>query len=417
MSSLSRHALSAVLSRLSGARVAVRHLDGSVDSFGKGEPYITVVIRNERAYRRLLWNPSMSLGESYMDGDIDFDGDLGMLSRLAVSAVENIPATAALRSLRAPFRNAKRVERKNIQHHYDIGNDFYKMWLDESMTYTCAYFHSADDTLEVAQKNKREHIHRKLNLQPGQRVLEIGSGWGTALIEAAERYGIQGVGVTLSDEQLRHSRALAAERGVSDKVEFRLQNYRDITGEQFDAIYSIGMYEAVGRHNAKHYFDKLNELLVDGGTSVLHTITRQRPEGNQPWINKYIFPGGYIPAGAEVVKSVASGNFRLVHSENLRLHYATTLDEWSKRLFEHRSEVVEMFDERFARMWEYYLRGAAGSFRYGWLDLFQYTFTKGINNELPWTNAHMYEGVGTASSDSDLETELFLRDLERMNSN
>jgi cyclopropane-fatty-acyl-phospholipid synthase len=395
--SLPQHVLSAILRRLSGARVTVRHLDGTVEKFGNGDPFFTIVIRNERAYRRLLWNPSMSLGECYMDGDIDFEGDMGMLSRLAVSTVENIPATAVLRSLRAPFRNAKRVERKNIQHHYDIGNDFYKMWLDDSMTYTCAYFHSETDSLETAQRNKREHIHRKLNLQPGQRVLEIGSGWGTALVEAAERYGVSGVGVTLSDEQLRHSQALAAERGMSDKVEFRLQNYRDITGEQFDAVYSIGMYEAVGRHNAKLYFGKINELLVDGGISVLHTITRQRPEGNQPWINKYIFPGGYIPAGSEVVQAFAANNFRLVHSENLRMHYATTLDEWSKRFFEHREEVVDMFDERFARMWEYYLRGAAGSFRYGWLDLFQYTFTKGTADKRPRTNAYMYDGISTTT--------------------
>jgi cyclopropane-fatty-acyl-phospholipid synthase len=223
-------------------------------------------------------------------------------------------------------------------------------------------------------------------------VLEIGSGWGTALVEAAERYGINGVGVTLSREQLARSRELARERGVADRVEFRLQDYLDIAGETFDAIYSVGMYEHIGRHNGHRYFEKVFELLDDGGVSVLHTIAKRRREGQQAWISRYIFPGTYVPAIEEVVGHVASAGLGLIHAENLRLHYALTLEEWYRRFERHRAEVVAMFDERFARMWTFYLLGAAGSFRYGGQDVVQFTFTKSIaDNRLPLTNAYMYE--------------------------
>jgi cyclopropane-fatty-acyl-phospholipid synthase len=391
LSTVARQLLSRLLEHLPGGALDIRHPDGTTQHFGRGDAYITIVIRHARAYRRLLGNPSLRLAEAYMDGDIDIEGDLTHLPRLATDASAPVAFLKMLRKLRGPLGAHRRHEARNIRHHYDIGNDFYAMWLDESMTYSCAYFQHESESLESAQRQKRAHIHRKLMLKPGQRVLEIGSGWGTALVEAAEKYDITGVGLTLSNEQLRRSRELAEQRGVADRIEFRLQNYREVTGEQFDAIYSIGMFEHIGRRKSKAYFDKLNELLVDGGVSVLHTITTQQAQGTQPFIAKHIFPGGYIPAGAGVVSDFATHGFRLTHSENLRRHYAATLDEWNRRFQCRREDIVAMFDERFARMWEYYLCGSAGAFRYGWLDLFQYTFTKGINNAMPLTNGFMYD--------------------------
>jgi cyclopropane-fatty-acyl-phospholipid synthase len=332
-----------------------------------------------------------------MDGDLDVEGSLEQVTRLAVDMRNAVPGSGVVRNLRRSLANDKHRRRREVQHSYDIGNDFFRLWLDESLTYSCAYFQSPDDTLEEAQANKRALVHGKLRLRPGQRVLEIGSGWGTALVEAAERYGISGVGVTLSGEQLVRSRELALERGVADRVEFRLQDYQDIAGETFDAIYSIGMYEHIGRHNGRRYFEKLSQLLRDDGVSVLHSIAKRRREGSQAWISRYIFPGTYVPAVEEVVGHVASAGLGLIHAENLRLHYALTLEEWYRRFERRRAEVVAMFDERFARMWTFYLLCAAGTFRYGGQDVFQFTFTKGIaNNGLPLTNAYMY-GVTSAS--------------------
>jgi cyclopropane-fatty-acyl-phospholipid synthase len=326
-SRVARRAFDGILQRIPAGALSVRHLDGTQRTYGRGTPYFTIVIRHERAYSRLVSNPSLHFGECYVDGDIDIEGPLQQVARFGFDIRNAVRGSTLLRHLRPPWENTKRRQRAQMAHSYDVGNDFFQLWLDPSFTYTCAYFGNPDDTLETAQANKRAHVLRKLRLQPGQRVLDIGSGWGTALVEAAEEYGIHGVGVTLSREQLTHARELARKRGVADRVEFRLQNYLDVSGETFDAIYSIGMFEAVGRHNGHQYFRKVFALLRDGGLSVLHTITKQGMEGGQPWINKYIFPGAYVPAAYEVVRHLARHGFRIVHAENLRLHYAMTLEE------------------------------------------------------------------------------------------
>jgi cyclopropane-fatty-acyl-phospholipid synthase len=391
---VARRIVESILRRLPAGALTVRHSDGTVRSYGRGKPYFTVVVRRPEAYVRLLGNPALRFGECYMDGDLDVEGSLQQAARLSIDVRNALSGSSVVRSLSLDSRNDARRRQRQVQHAYDIGNDFFRLWLDASLTYSCAYFQHPDDTLEVAQANKWAHVHRKLRLEPGQRVLEIGSGWGTALVEAAERYGVSGVGVTLSQEQLARSRELAGERGVADRVEFRLQDYQEIAGDTFDAIYSIGMYEHIGRHHGHRYFDKVSELLRDGGMSVLHTITKRRREGGQAWISRYIFPGTYVPAVGEVIGHLARRRLGLIHAENLRLHYALTLEEWYRRFERHRAEVVEMFDERFARMWTFYLLGAAGSFRYGGQDVFQFTFTKGVaNNGLPLTNADMYDAT------------------------
>jgi cyclopropane-fatty-acyl-phospholipid synthase len=278
-------------------------------------------------------------------------------------------------------------QKEQIQHHYDLGNDFYKLWLDASLTYSCAYFRDPDDSLETAQEQKFAYLLRKLHLRDGQRVLDIGSGWGALMITAAKVYGIHGLGVTLSEEQLRRSREAAKEAGVDNRITFELCDYRELAprGEKFDRIISVGMFEHVGRGNHRHYYDAVAKMLPDGGVSVLHTISSEVEEPTDRWIEKYIFPGGHIPSTREIVAALPRHNLRLIDYENLRLHYAMTLDEWQRRYERNREIVTDMFDERFYRMWDLWLASSAAAFRYGAYNLSQFVLTKGVNNDLPLT--------------------------------
>jgi cyclopropane-fatty-acyl-phospholipid synthase len=284
-------------------------------------------------------------------------------------------------------RNTPDRQRGQVQHHYDLGNSFYALWLDASLTYSCAYFRDPDDSLEAAQQQKVDYLLRKLRPREGQRVLDIGSGWGTLLIAAATTYGVRGLGITLSEEQLRHSREAARRAGVEGQVTFELCDYRELArrGERFDRVISVGMFEHVGRRNHGEYHDAVAGMLTDGGVSVLHTISSEVEEPTDAWTDKYIFPGGYVPSTREVVAALPGYGLRLVDYENLRLHYAMTLEEWRRRFEAHRDEVTGMFDERFYRMWDLWLASSAAAFRYGSYNLSQFVLTKGVNNDLPLT--------------------------------
>ncbi|MDB5178175.1 MAG: cfa [Patescibacteria group bacterium] len=372
--------------------MTVSYWDGTSVAYGRGEPYFQMAIKTPAAVRAILRNMTLGFCESYMNGRIDIDGPLENIGRLVS---ENNRAFSKLSfnrftRLRAP--NSRRRQPRQIQHHYDLGNDFYKLWLDRSMTYSCAYFHTPEDTLEAAQQQKVGHILRKLQLSPGQRLLDIGSGWGALLITAAQRYGVTGHGITLSKEQYAHSQAAAEQAGVAGQVTFELTNYQDLAEQpvEFDRIVSVGMYEHVGRHNQDNYFSAVGRLLAPGGLSVLHTITNQFETTPDPWIDKYIFPGGYIPAVREVVHKLPRHNFHLTDYENLRLHYALTLEEWLRRFERQEPAILQMYDERFCRMWRMYLASSAAGFRYGDLSLSQFTFTKGLGNDLPLTREYLY---------------------------
>jgi cyclopropane-fatty-acyl-phospholipid synthase len=329
----------------------------------------------------------LGFGEGYMDGRIEVDGPLADVGRLAIEnqvALERLTLDRVMRGLRP---NGRGSGKEQIQHHYDLGNDFYKLWLDASLTYSCAYFRHPDDSLETAQEQKVAYLLRKLHLREGQRLLDIGSGWGALMITAAKAYGIHGLGVTLSEEQLSSSREAAKEAGVDDRIAFELRDYRELAsrGEKFDRIISVGMFEHVGRPNHKHYFNAVANMLTDGGVSVLHTISSEVEEPTDRWIEKYIFPGGYIPSTREIVTALPRHNLRLIDYENLRLHYAMTLEEWQRRYEGNWKKVTAMFDEQFYRMWDLWLASSAAAFRYGAYNLSQFVLTKSVTNDLPLT--------------------------------
>ncbi len=384
--------IQSILSQLKYGGLTVTFWDGDTQKYGPDDPYAHVTLKSPKVLRAIIKNVSLGFGESYSDGLIEIEGQLGGPVRFVS---DNRASFARLSRMRLPklHRNVRSKQQGYIAHHYDLGNDFYKLWLDKSMTYSCAYFGSPREKLEAAQRHKVDHILKKLQLQPGHELLDIGSGWGTLLITAAKEYGVSGHGVTLSKEQLVHSKEAAQKAGVADKVKFELANYQQLPerGLMFDRIVSVGMFEHVGKDNHHHYYRAVNAMLKPDGLSVLHTITQQTEAPTDPWIDKYIFPGGYLPSNREIVGAFPEYNFRLTDYENLRLHYAMTLEEWQRRYNRHRDEVIKMFDERFYRMWDFWLACSAVAFRYGNLDLSQYVFTKGVQNDLPLTREFLYK--------------------------
>ena len=291
---------------------------------------------------------------------------------------------SALKKLMFPS-TAKKNQQKEVRSHYDIGNDFYKLWLDETMSYSCGYFQHEDDSLYQAQVNKVDHILKKLCLEEGMSLLDIGCGWGFLLIEAAKKYGVHGMGITLSQEQYKEFQKRIDEEHLGQLLTVELMDYRDIPkcGQKFDRIVSVGMVEHVGRDNYQLFMDCARETLKPGGLFLLHFISALKEHTGDPWIKKYIFPGGVVPSLREMLSCAAEDGFHTMDVENLRLHYNRTLLCWERNYKEHIGEVRKMFDERFVRMWDLYLSACAATFHNGVVDIHQALFTKGINNELP----------------------------------
>jgi cyclopropane-fatty-acyl-phospholipid synthase len=390
---IEKNLLNAIFRHIKHGGVQVTYWDGDNYTFGPEKPYFHLHIKNPRAIRRIVKNLSLGFGESYTKGLIEIKDDLEGPIRLLSENQEAFAGLNKLVALTKLRKNVTKKQRSYIAHHYDIGNDFYKLWLDKSMTYSCAYFKTPKDSLETAQEQKVQHILKKLQLKKDQTLLDIGSGWGTLLITAAKKYDVSGHGITLSKEQLAYATAAAKKAGVADGVTFELANYQDLPkrGLQFDRIVSVGMFEHVGKGNHHNYYNAIDQLLKPNGLSVLHSITQQTELPNDPWIDKYIFPGGYIPSNREIIKALPNHNFRLVDYENLRVHYAMTLEEWMRRYEHHKPEIEKMFDKKFYRMWHAWLACSAASFRYGQLDLSQYVFTKGPQNDAPLTREFMYK--------------------------
>jgi cyclopropane-fatty-acyl-phospholipid synthase len=272
--------------------------------------------------------------------------------------------------------NPRRRSRQNVAHHYDLDGRLYSLFLDADRQYSCAYFETPDQSLDDAQLAKKRHLAAKLLLKPNQRVLDIGCGWGGLALYLAELTGVSVTGVTLSQEQFGVANARAAEKNLADKAQFRLQDYRDI-GEKFDRIVSVGMFEHVGVGHYQTFFDKCAEMLKDDGVMVLHSIGRSEgPSVTNPWISKYIFPGGYIPAVSEVMEAIQRSGLLISDLEILRLHYAETLKAWRERFLAHRDEVERIYDQRFVRMWEFYLASSEMAFREQNMMVMQYQLTK-----------------------------------------
>ena len=367
-------------------RGAMTFTAASGKSFTCGDgtgPHIFVRFLTAEAERRVLANPELALGEIYMEGSFVVEnGSIADALAVLMDQPEVLPRWAklqwCLRYLGRRLRqfNPRGRAKNNVAYHYDLDDRLYSLFLDSDKQYSCAYFEHADMTLDDAQLAKKRHIAAKLLVRPDDRVLDIGSGWGGLGLYLAETTGAKVTGVTLSAEQLQVSNSRAAEKGLSRSVEFLLEDYRDIPGP-FDRIVSVGMFEHVGVNFYDTYFKRCAELLTDDGVMLLHSIGRSEgPDATNPWIAKYIFPGGYIPALSEVLPSIERAGLLVCDIEILRLHYAETLKAWRERFMARREEAVQLYDERFARMWEFYLACSEMAFRKQNLMNFQIQLTK-----------------------------------------
>lgn len=358
-----------------------RHLIGS------GTPKFSVVFHKVPTATELITSTSLALGEGYMDGDIEIDGDLYQALNLFLGQIGKFSTDHKKLKKLIYTTMSKANQKKEVSSHYDIGNNFYQMWLDETMSYSCGYFEHETTTLYEAQCRKVERILEKLDLHEGMTLCDIGCGWGFLLIEAAKKYKVHGVGITLSTEQKKRFEERIAKEGLGELLKAELLDYRELPqyGEQFDRVVSVGMVEHVGRGNYEEFMRCAQKVLKPGGLFLLHFISALKEYPGDAWIKKYIFPGGVIPSLREMISIAGELGFYTLDVESLRRHYTKTLLCWNKSFQEHRGEVVSMFDERFARMWELYLCACAAVFQNGIVDLHQVLFSNGINNALPMT--------------------------------
>ena len=391
---INKSIVKSIAEHLSDRPFDLEYWDGEIIKYGEGDPEFKLIIKNFPSKKELLADPSVALGEAYMKGDIDIEGDL---QKFFESIIRN---KDSFMNKNTVFRLASKIKapsliksKKDIAHHYDIGNDFYSLWLDKTMSYSCGYFKSPTDTLYDAQMNKIHHILKKLNLKEGQHLLDIGCGWGYLIIEAAKLYKVKALGITLSEEQFKKAKERIKQEGLEDLVDVQLMDYRNLekSNLEFDRIVSVGMAEHVGHANLPLFFKNVDSVLKESGLFLLHNITNLvETEGNK-WITTYIFPGGYLPTLREELNIAADINFRTLDVESLRLHYMKTLEEWCKNFMNHLNEERDMFDDEFLRMWHLYLATCAAAFHYWDIDIHQILFSKGINNTLPMTRKYLYE--------------------------
>src|SRR3954451_4152708 len=362
-------------------------------------PAATVRLHDPALHRKLLASPRLCVPEAYMEGTLTVEeGSLydfiDLLTANDAALDESLPMRLAAAGKRLARRlhqyNPVSRSRRNAAHHYDLSDQLYELFLDRDRQYSCAYFRSPNDDIDTAQQNKKRHIAAKLLLQPGHRVLDIGSGWGGLALYLASEYGAEVTGLTLSEEQLKVANRRAAAAGLADRVRFCLRDYREESG-RYDRIVSVGMFEHVGVNQSPTFFRRLRELLAPDGVALLHSIGRMNgPGATNPWLRKYIFPGGYSPALSEVVPVVERARLWITDIEILRLHYAETLCNWRSRFEAKRDEIRVLYDERFCRMWEMYLVGCELAFRRGGHLVFQMQLAKAIET-VPLTRDYMLD--------------------------
>jgi cyclopropane-fatty-acyl-phospholipid synthase len=364
------------------APIRFRLWDGFELPSPAGPAVATMTFNKRSALFGWMWDPELNFGETYMSGLVSVDGDLlGLLE-------------AIYRAFSRPKRrgwwlwqksNDARAARENVHHHYDLGNDFYRLWLDDEMIYTCAYFPTPEASLEEAQVAKLDLVCRKLQLKPGEHVIEAGCGWGSLALHMARHYGVTVRAFNISSEQIAYARYRAKREGLSDRVEFVQEDYRLVRGA-CDAFVSVGMLEHVGASDYPTLGGVIDRCLPTNGRGLLHFIGRDQPAPLSPWIRKRIFPGAYAPTLPEVFDRVlAPYSFSVLDVHNLRWHYAKTLEHWSHRFDDASRQVLAMFDERFVRAWRLYLTGSQASFTTGSLQLFQVVFARGNTPAAPWT--------------------------------
>ena len=367
---------------------SIRVIDasGRANTFsGAPGPSITIRLHDRSLHASLFFNPGLKVGEAFMDGTLTIeDGDIyDFLAFCMINLgngqghwVQDLLLNLRRRTKRFTQHNPLGKARAHVAHHYDLSDTLYDLFLDRDRQYSCAYFANAGDSLDAAQQNKKRHIAAKLLLAPGARVLDIGSGWGGLALYLSEISGAQVTGVTLSSEQFAVAQRRATAAGLAEKVRFDLRDYREVRG-RFERIVSVGMFEHVGVGHYQEFFSTVRDLLTEDGVALLHSIGRaDGPGATKPWIHKYIFPSGYVPALSEVLPAVERAGLVVTDIEILRLHYAETLKAWRRNFNSNRPKIAEIYDERFCRMWEFYLACSEAAFRHGSLMVFQLQFAK-----------------------------------------
>lgn len=355
---------------------------------GTGPVQFKVTLKKELPRRELLRSTSLALGEAYMRGDLEVDRDLYEVLDLFLGEMGKFKRNnRALHTILHTSLSEKN-QKKEVSSHYDIGNEFYELWLDETMSYSCGYFRKPKDTLFEAQVGKTDHILQKLQLKKGMTLLDIGCGWGFLMKRAVEHYGVKTVGITLSEEQYRKIQEEIKEQHLEERMEVRLMDYRELGQEfgreknLFDRVVSVGMLEHVGRGNYEKFLEQVECVMKPGGLFLLHFISAQKEHGGDPWIRKYIFPGGVIPSLREIMNLLPEYQFCTLDVESLRRHYVKTLLCWRENFQKNQKKIEAMRGEEFTRMWELYLASCAAAFHNGIVDLHQILMSKGINNGL-----------------------------------
>jgi cyclopropane-fatty-acyl-phospholipid synthase len=407
--------LSSLLTRMIRiGTLTVTDATGGLHTFG-GKlpgPEVSMKLSDTALYRSLVLNSELAAGEAYMNGTLTFPGSSlrAFLELISINRNDR-PPTPVQRAVGAAAKTFKRFQQsnpigraqQNVAHHYDIGNELYQLFLDKGLFYSCAYFENDDDTLEAAQRAKCRLIAAKLGLKPGQKILDIGSGWGGLAIYLAQMADVEVLGVTLSKEQHALAQERAQKAGVSNRVKFELRDYRELD-QKFDRLVSVGMFEHVGVPRYNEFFQHVNKLMPDDGVMLLHSIGHMSPPSTaSPWLRKYIFPGAYAPALSEVFPAVERNRLWVTDCEFLRLHYAMTLKHWHTRFETHRAEIQAMYDERFCRMWEFYLVSAEMMFRTGAQEVFQLQLSR-KRDASPIRRDYMV----------DVQRDLKLREAERL---
>ena len=375
--------------------------DGTVNRYGESAaPPVRVRVNNPDFARKVVLNPDLAVGEAYMEGELEIEGDdlhafLGLMLRNRSAGVSHwtIDANLALRKLVRWLQQYNPVGKaqQNVAHHYDLSAALYDLFLDADKQYSCAYFKTPDDTLEQAQSQKKALIARKLVIEPGMKVLDIGCGWGGMGLTLARDYGAKVVGVTLSAEQHKIATQRAKDAGLDGQVDFRLTDYRNLN-ETFDRVVSVGMFEHVGVPHYREYFRHVHNFLNPDGVALIHTIGRlDPPSSTSPWVLKYIFPGGYVPAMSEAMRAIEKERLCTTDVEVWRLHYAQTLRHWYNRFSDRIEDARALYDERFCRMWRYYLAASEMTFRENRQVVFQFQLSR-RQESVPLTRDYLYTG-------------------------